>query len=310
MAKYDCFIVNIISERSEIEQLGTKEKCWIFYENKPDRMLLLKFSRENTGEHWSEKCAAVLCHALGIPHAEYELAFTDERPCVISPNMIPDGYRMVMGNEVLHTKTSDYPQPILYGEKPVRVKDHTVTRVLGCLDAEPVKNPPCEYDLANLNAADVFCGYLMLDALISNQDRHHENWAIMLDNSTGDRYLCPTYDHAASLGREMLDQERGERLTTRDNNRKVSAFVRKARSELFKIKTDKKPLLTVEAFQHAVEGRPEAKKHWLEKLETLTEDHIRTVFEQVPDRCISPIARTFAIEMVLENRRRLLNDEP
>lgn len=310
MTSYDCFIVEIISERSEIEQLGTKEKLWIVDDKEPERKLLLKFSRENTGEHWSEKCSAELCHALGIPHASYDLAFNDDRPCVISPNMIPEGYRMVMGNEVLHTKTSDYPQPILNGEKPVRVKEHTVTRVLGCLDAESVKNPPCEYNLTGLNAADVFCGYLMLDALVSNQDRHHENWAIMLDNSTGDRYLCPTYDHAASLGREMTDDERRERLTTRDRNRMVPCFVRKARSELFKIKTDKKPLSTVEAFRHAVDIRPKAKKHWLEKLEALTEADIRVVFARVPDRCISKIARSFAVEMVLENRRRLLNDEP
>lgn len=310
MKKYDCYTVEILSDSSEIEQLGTKEKCWIFDEEYSDGKLLLKFSRENTGEHWSEKCAAELCHLLGIPHAHYDLAFTDNRPCVISPNIIPDGYRMVMGNEVLHTKTSDYPQPILNGEKPVRVKEHTVTRVLGCLDADSVKNPPSTYDLTGLNAADVFCGYLMLDALVSNQDRHHENWAIMLDNITGDRYLCSTYDHAASLGREMLDLEREERLTTRDKNRQVAAFVRKARSELFKIKTDRKPLTTVDAFRHAVESRPKAKKHWRERLESLTEDDIRVVFEQVPDSCISNFARRFAIEMVLENRKRLLNDEP
>lgn len=52
----------------------------------------------------------------------------------------------------------------------------------------------------------------------------------------------------------MLDDERNERLNTKDKNRQIPCFVRKARSELFKAKTDKKPLLTVEAFQHAVEG--------------------------------------------------------
>ncbi len=28
----------------------------------------------------------------------------------------------------------------------------------------------------------------MLDALVSNQDRHHENWAIMLNNETGEQF--------------------------------------------------------------------------------------------------------------------------
>ncbi|EEV6002095.1 hypothetical protein ACSHE4_004905, partial [Escherichia coli] len=214
-------------------------------------------------------------------------------------------------NEVLHTTTMGYPQPLPPGQSAVRVKEHTVTRVLGCLDNDHEKiHPPVSgYDLKDLNAGDVFCGYLLLDALISNQDRHHENWAIMLNNETGERMLCPTYDHAASLGREMRDVEKAERLTTKDRNRQIPAFVKRARSELFKLKTDKKPLLTVEAFRHAIENRPRAKEHWFGRLNTLTHEDIVGVFNNVPADCISEVSRTFAIEMVLENRRRLLEDE-
>lgn len=296
---------------SDLEQLGTKEKFWFAYMGTNARLWLFKFSRAGTGEHWSEKCAAELCHLLEIPHAEYEMALIDGRPGVISPNMIPDGYRMVMGNEVLHNTTADYPQPLPPGEKAVRVKEHTVTRVLACLDNphERVLPPPSEYDLDGLNAGDIFCGYLLLDALISNQDRHHENWAIMLNNTTGEKVLCPTYDHAASLGREMRDSDRAERLQSRDRNRQIPTFVRKARSELFKLKTDKKPLSTVETFIHAVEDRPAAREHWLGKLRELTEETISGVFNDIPENCISDVARNFAIEMVLENRRRLLEDE-
>lgn len=82
----------------------------------------------------------------------------------------------------------------------------------------------------------------------------------MLNNETGERMLCPTYDHAASLGREMRDVEKAERLTTKDRNRQIPAFVRRARSELFKLKTDKKPLLTVEAFRHAIEKQTKSKR--------------------------------------------------
>ena len=297
---------------NDLEQLGTKEKFWFYYaynnETKMPRPThLFKYSRAKTGEHWSEKCAAEFCHLLHIPHATYEMAQFDGRFGVITENMIPPNFRMVMGNEVLHSSTKDYPGPLSPGEKPVRVREHTVTRVLGCLDKESILPPPTnEYDLGNLNAADVFCGYLMLDALISNQDRHHENWAIMLDNETGEQFLCPTYDHAASLGREMLDDERIERLTTKDKNRQIPYFVNKARSELFKTKTDKKPLLTVDAFKHAIEGRSAARDHWLDKLSNLTEDSIIEVFNQVPESCISEHARKFAALMVIENRRRLL----
>jgi hypothetical protein len=223
--------------------------------------------------------------------------------------MIPEQFRMVMGNEVLHSTSTDYPQPLQEGEKSVRVREHTVTRVLTCLDRHAIQPPDSPYDLRGLNAADVFCGYLMLDALISNQDRHHENWAIMLNNETGEQFLCPTYDHAASLGREMIDSERQERLSTRDKNRQIPCFVRKARSELFKTKTDNRPLLTIDAYRQAVLGRDAANEHWLSKLRSLSNESIVKVFNDVPSECISDCAREFATLMVMENRRRLLEDE-
>ncbi|WP_248466120.1 hypothetical protein [Pectobacterium versatile] len=299
-------LVELNSFASDLEQLGTKEKFWFYDPHSIINSQLFKYSRKETGEHWSEKCAAELCHLLNIPHAKYDLAKCNGKFGVITQNLIPSGFRMVMGNEVLHSSTADYPEPLQPGEKSVRVREHTVTRVLGCLDKESIQPPPSSYQLNGLNAADVFCGYLMLDALIGNQDRHHENWAIMLNNATSEQFLCPTYDHAASLGREMLDDERNKRLKSKDKNYQIPYFVKKARSELFRAKIDKKPLSTVEAFQHAVDGRNAARDHWLARLSTLTEDSIVDVFNQVPASCISDSARKFATLMVIENRRRLL----
>jgi hypothetical protein len=50
----------------------------------------------------------------------------------------------------------------------------------------------------------LFPGYLMLDALIGNTDRHHENWGARvlagLGNGRRMAVLAPTYDHASSEG--------------------------------------------------------------------------------------------------------------
>ncbi|MGL5905850.1 MAG: hypothetical protein ACRCZA_03880 [Shewanella sp.] len=224
----------------------------------------------------------------------------------MSQNFIPDGYRMLMGNEVLHALATDYPDPQAPAERLVRIKEHTIDRVMACLGDEAILLPQAAQWPTGFNAADLFCGYLLLDALISNQDRHHENWAIMQNERTGERYLCPTYDHAASLGREMRDEERIERLATRDKNRQILAFVNKARSELFLSPSDKKPLLTVDAFNCAGEIRPEARKYWLRQLINLSDACIVGIFARVPDACISASARHFACEMVKENKKRLL----
>lgn len=288
----------------DLEQLGTKEKFWFNFQNQPTKHLF-KFSRENTGEHWSEKVAEQLCHELGIPHATYEMATLDGRFGIITPTIIPKDCRMVMGNEVLHKDSpTHYPD-----STNVRVKEHTVSRVLGVLSSDKFELPESEYDLEGLSAADLFCGYLMLDALVSNQDRHHENWAIILDNSDGRMMLCPTYDHAASLGRELLDDERKDRLESKDRGRQIYTFVRRARSELFKLKKDKRPLKTDEAFWHAVEDRPDAKKFWINKLKELSDEKIDLIFSKIPNTVISELAREFAKQMVLENKKRLLDNE-
>lgn len=218
---------------------------------------------------------------------------------------------MVMGNEVLHHHSpNEYPKPEEATERYVRVKEHTIARVLRALDGEPqLLPPPRSSNLNGLSAADVFCGYLLLDVLISNQDRHHENWAILLDSNSSNRFLCPTYDHAACLGRELCDAERNERIYTKDRNRQVRMFVSKARSELFKLKTDKKPLLTIDAFYRAVDKREQARRHWLSKLRNLTDEKILEILSGIPDDVISEPARYFAHQMLLANKERVLNDE-
>lgn len=303
-------IYDIHFKAEDLEQLGTKEKFWFLFKPQDNQRWLFKFSRENTGEHWSEKVAEQLCRRLSIPHVPYELALCNGKPGIITPNIISNLSRMVMGNEVLHNHSpNDYPHPEAELERYVRVKDHTVSRVLGCLDRGNILPPQTDISVSNLNSGDVFCGYLMLDVLISNQDRHHENWAIIVNNDTGKQSLCPSYDHAACLGRELKDAEREERLTTKDGNRMVSKFVRKARSELFKFKTDKKPMLTIDCFYHAIEKRPRAKKYWLDKLKRLTDDDVHNIFSNIPDEMISTWSKDFAIKMILENKNRLLNYE-
>ncbi|WP_043316875.1 hypothetical protein [Microbulbifer sp. HZ11] len=292
----------------DLEQLGTKEKFWFRFKG-GNTNWLFKYSRKNTGEHWSEKVAEKLCEALGIPHVKYEMAEMDGRMGVVTPNIVPEGFRMVMGNEVLHADSpSSYPEPEVNSLQFVRVKEHTVRRVLGCLDMTGVLPPRSWTSHVGLNSGDVFCGYLLLDALVSNQDRHHENWAILIDVNSQKKFLCETYDHAASLGRELLDCDRDRRLSSKDKNQSVETFVRKARSELFKFKTDRKPMYTVDAFFVAVEKRVKAKEYWLGQLSELGFDEIKSIFDCIPGEVSTDLAKSFALRMVLENRKRLLND--
>ncbi len=94
------------------------------------------------------------------------------------------------------------------------------------------------------SAVDTFVGYLLLDAWIGNGDRHHENWGLV---SAIDRtiHLAPTYDHASSLGRELSDAKRQERL----QNKTVGAYLKKNYSAFYAQASDSKSLTTLAAFQ-------------------------------------------------------------
>ena len=97
------------------------------------------------------------------------------------------------------------------------------------------------------NAVGVFAGYLLLDALVSNQDRHHENWGVI--GTQNGLSLASSFDHASSLGRNETDYSRVERLTTKDIGRSVEHYVTRARSGLYETQSSKQPMSTLNAFR-------------------------------------------------------------
>ena len=113
------------------------------------------------------------------------------------------------------TLDPEYPAK---GSNRYKVKAHTVSAVSGVVR---LLNPPTSVWSSDLpenvdSAMDVFIGYVMLDMWIANQDRHHENWAAVWDGEA--LHLAPTFDHGAALARNLSDQERLDRLTTKDRN--------------------------------------------------------------------------------------------
>jgi hypothetical protein len=59
------------SRAQAVEMLGSKPKFWF---RDGESRLLFKADDRGTGEDWAEIVACHLCHLLGLPHVEYELA--------------------------------------------------------------------------------------------------------------------------------------------------------------------------------------------------------------------------------------------
>lgn len=290
------------AEFDDIEQLGSRTKFWFTHEG---NRCLFKVGRPGTGEHWSEKVASELCELLGIPHAIYELAVWQGKKGVLSPFFMPQEGRLVHGNELLAKVSPDYEASRRFGQR-----HHTLFSVLALIK-HPMVEPPIGWVSAPgiKTAVEVFLGYLMLDAWIANQDRHHENWGlVVISDKEGARiHLAPTFDHASSLGRNETDKARQERLTTTDQGRGMHRYAERARSAFYQSPSDAKPMSTLEVFLKAARRWPQAAKSWLTRLESLSPLDTQKIFDLIPKEEISPVAIDFAQTMLTLNRQRLVD---
>ena len=162
-----------------------------------DRHWLWKY-RQTTGdgsEAALTDCAEVftsrLAAAVGLPAAECKFAVLDGELGLISRNVTPLGFN-------LNTGTAYLPEVEGYQRRPspgfsadggrMRLEEgYTLDAVQQVL--EQVEPPPGMRDLTGFA---VFAGYLVLDALVGNGDRHPGNWAILERQSDGVRFLAPT----------------------------------------------------------------------------------------------------------------------
>ena len=303
-------VLSVDHSRSEAhEQLGSKAKFWF---TDQDRRMLFKAEERGTGEDWAEKIACELCRLIGLPHVHYELASECDGARVLHPGVVcescaPPPLDLVLGNELLFKRDPRYPAADVRQHK---VHEHTVDAVVAVLREI---DPPAQPWMAGvptgiLSALDVFVGYVMLDAWIANQDRHHENWAALRD---ADRLrLAPTYDHGAALARNITDAERKDRLTTRDRNRTLAHYAARAGSAFYAAVSDRKPLLTVQAFLAFADRAPDAARRWRDALRTATIPQVREIVDEVPPYRMSAITRDFTVELLTVNRRRLLEESP
>ena len=297
-----------LHKNESIEPLGTKRKFW-FNDDNDNLKKLFKIGRPNTGENWVEVVVAEICELLTIPHAKYEFAIWNKKEGTITESFVPKDHRLIHGNELLARtyklldKNIIYPMQKDNDNKSYKIREYKLKLVLTIMKAEFLK-PPIEYQNDKLkNPIDIFIGYIMLDCLISNQDRHHENWSWIISPSN-EVFLSPTYDHASGLGCRESDEEKIERLKTKDKRRMVSHFVAKATTPFFDNKD--KNLKTIEAFKFCADSNKSIAINWLEKLESLDINKIRDIFNKIPDGLISDVSIEFALKILEENKKRLM----
>jgi hypothetical protein len=277
------------------EALGTKPKFWF---PGPDGRSWLFKRALRSGEDWSEWLAAQVARALGVPAAEVALAAHQGCRGTVSPSFLAPGEQLFHGNELLLGLDPDYPT-----QGVRKVSAHTVSACLDALAAARAAGAGGEGD-----ARDDLLGHLLLDALVGNTDRHHENWAVVRGPS-GTR-LAPSYDHAASLGWNLPEAKARHRLEGRDGRATVDAYCRRARSALYLRPGAPRPLHPADAFEVAAGLRPAAGARWRARAERLDLDELAEAAARLPATHISEPHRAFAVTMVACNRARILGASP
>ena len=205
------------------EVLGTKPKRWLVEPDTEERWLMKDAtfstprhgSKYRKGDDWAERIAYGVADVLGLSAAQVELCIDckgeEDVYGTICRTVLNDATEDLVHGNALLAEQGDY----------VSVNDrssYTVEAIHRAL--EDYQAPPSALD--GLSAWEVFVGYLVLDALIGNTDRHEENWAVIVSESG--RYLAPTFDHASSLGFLLSDPQRLERMSSKDRNYPPEAF--------------------------------------------------------------------------------------
>jgi hypothetical protein len=315
----DEFIIHDIKyDIHQTEPMGSKEKFW--YRDKNNQRFLFKVGREGTGENWVEIAASGLADLIGIPHVFYEPAKYESKLGTICKTFVDKG-SLIHGNEILHALNPGRYPPLDEPAKFKRIPEYTLCDTLLVNNQSKLDVPSnyCVEDNRVVKAIDVFIGYSLFDAWIGNTDRHHQNWGWILHEEGNRVSLAPTFDHASSLGREIRDEERRERLKISDQHdskqdkqietkgsiRSVESYAEKSFTPFYGDPSQSKVLTTFEVASILIEQMHLAAKYWIEKILAVQEEQIEGVLDKIPEEFISSPSRDFAVRILSINKERL-----
>jgi len=286
----------------ESEQLGTKNKFWFITDDDylGKSRWLFKFPTEGTGQHWAEKIACEIAKQMKILTPRVELALFQGARGSATENFTKDGHELFLGNQILAGFEPGYEV-----NQRWRQNDHTIGRIfdaLGSLFAIPD---------AVTKVKDQMASYLVLDALICNVDRHHENWGVLRKSTPGGMRgrLAPSFDHASSLGRELRDTDSKQSRDRYLRELGVAKYLERGRGPIFVDGTGKRgpsPLRLVSRCLEIDELEPHFRKG-IEKLSHLDTSFFERVLEKVPEGWMTSLAKEFTLSLLLESLEQLKN---
>jgi len=198
------------------------------------------------------------------------------------------------GNEVLAGYVAGYDR-----EQRFRQSRHTLENIIGAIR----RMFPAETE--SKAVVTLLASYLVLDALIGNVDRHHENWGLLwqvrvevndfLETArvSKEYHVAPSFDHASSLGRELLDDRRSRYL--RDQS--VHLYVSRGRGAIYR-EGESRGANPLDLVKLSARERPDYFRPALQALSGLPLAKLTELLDRVPDERITQPARDFGKAML------------
>ena len=196
---------------------------------------------------------------------------------------------MFHGNQILAGVIQGYDPYMRFGQS-----NHTLENIWLALD----------HLFEGQDAKLQFAEYMVLDGVIGNTDRHHENWGAIhskLSEVGTVEYMAHPFDHASSLGRELEDERRAMLLS----ENRVGRYSERGRGGIYWSQADRRGPSPVALVRLATERYPEFFRPTLAKLDDLSPDSLREIAERTPEDWISPTARQFATSLMRYNLEKI-----
>jgi HipA-like C-terminal domain len=281
------------------EPMGGKAKDWRQDPRTMEHWLYKEVGRKSgnvggataefVGEDWAEKIVSELAKLAGFTVADVDLASMKGRRGCILRSIVEEDEELVHGNELLWKKDETYPRSANFG---------SWYSVEGSVEA--IRLRAATTATGSGDAAVSFASYLVLDAWVSNTDRHHENWGVLV-RPDGRVRMAPSFDHGSSLGFNLTDFERTLRLNTNDRAQSVDSWARRGKSPFY---AEKRQTLAEAAHMAAeVAGTTvEALAADLPRAMTQAQE----IIARVPSSVMSPLAKEFALALLIVNTTQLV----
>lgn len=267
------------------EEMGSKEKFW-YRPPAGQSDWLFKYPQTLTGQHWAEKLAEQAAAMLGIHHARVEFAEFQGTRGSATESFTVGGWQLLHGNQILGAVDETYDRDLRFGQSR-----HTLARIFQAMDA--VFGPATE---KAEQAKACIAEFLVLDALVGNTDRHHENWGLVFWPTDAERYpsVAPTFDHASSLGRELRDELRATYL----KEGRVGWYVERGRGGVYWSEEEPRGPSPLELVRQASRSYPELFRPALGRLEHIECEEFGRLVGRVPEGWMTHPAQEFATALV------------